>query len=278
MRVVLATSNPGKIRELQALLAPLGFEVLPQSLFTAVSVPETGLSFVENAIIKARHAAGVSGLPAIADDSGLEVDALQGAPGILSARYAGEQASDQDNLCKLVAALKDVPPARRGARYRCALAWMRWDRDPAPLICQAQWDGRIIDTPRGTGGFGYDPVFELPEGFTAAELPAQDKNRVSHRGRALQMLVRALAAVPAPALALAPAMGEGGPSEEGPSAKGLSEKSPGDKITGTAGTSETATNKSATDDSALDPDARAEAATDASGAAADGTGEAGGER
>ncbi len=193
MQIVIATSNPGKLKELQALLAPLGFDVLPQSAFTDVSVAETGLSFVENAIIKARHAAGVSGLPAIADDSGLEVDALHGAPGIHSARYAGEHASDAENLRKLLDQLRAVPPGKRSARYRCALAFLRWDSDPAPLLCQAHWDGAIIDAPRGTAGFGYDPIFELPAlGLTVAELPASQKNRLSHRGRALQDLVSRL--------------------------------------------------------------------------------------
>lgn len=195
MRVVVATNNPGKLQELRALLAPLAFEVLPQSAFTSVAVDETGLTFVENAILKARHAAEISGLPAIADDSGLEVDALHGAPGIHSARYAGDEASDDANLKKLLAELRAVPESQRAARYRCALVFMRWNLDPAPLVCQASWEGRIIDTPRGSGGFGYDPVFELPDrGVTAAELPAQEKNRLSHRGRALQELASQLQA------------------------------------------------------------------------------------
>lgn len=193
MRIVLATSNPGKLKELQALLAPLALEVLPLGNFTTVAADETGLSFVENALLKARHAASAAGLPAIADDSGLEVDALQGAPGIYSARYAGEDASDLDNLNKLVAAMRGLPAFQRSARYRCALAFMRWDRDPAPLICQASWEGRIIDEPRGSGGFGYDPVFELVErGLTVAQLPLEEKNHLSHRGRALQELVAQL--------------------------------------------------------------------------------------
>jgi XTP/dITP diphosphohydrolase len=193
MRIVLATNNPGKLKELQDLLAPLAVEVLPQAAFTHESIEETGLSFVENAILKARHAAEHAGLPAIADDSGLEVDALQGAPGIFSARYAGERATDLDNLNELVAALRGVPAAQRTARYRCALAFMRWDRDPAPIVCQASWEGRIIDTPRGTGGFGYDPIFELPgRSLTAAELPADEKNRLSHRGVALRQLIAEL--------------------------------------------------------------------------------------
>lgn len=188
MRLVLATNNSGKIDELQALLAPLDIEVLRQSQFTQVAAEETGLSFVENAILKARHAARASGLPAIADDSGIEVDALRGAPGIYSARYAGAAASDQDNLEKLLRELRDVPPAQRTARYRCALAFMRWDLDPSPLVCQASWEGRIIDTPRGHGGFGYDPIFEIGA-VTVAEMPATEKNQRSHRGQALRLLV-----------------------------------------------------------------------------------------
>lgn len=188
MRLVLATNNSGKIDELQALLAPLDIEVLRQSQFTQVAAEETGLSFVENAILKARHAARASGLPAIADDSGIEVDALRGAPGIYSARYAGAAAGDQDNLEKLLRELRDVPPAQRTARYRCALAFMRWDLDPSPLVCQASWEGRIIDTPRGHGGFGYDPIFEIGA-VTVAEMPATEKNLRSHRGQALRLLV-----------------------------------------------------------------------------------------
>lgn len=192
MRLVIATNNPGKLSELQALLAPLAIEVLPQSQFTSVAADETGLSFVENAILKARHAARVSGLPAIADDSGIEVDALHGAPGIYSARYAGEHASDQANLDKLLLELRDVTATQRSARYRCALALMRWDLDPAPLVCQASLEGRIIDTPRGTGGFGYDPIFEISPGVTVAELGAREKNQLSHRGQALRLLVEQL--------------------------------------------------------------------------------------
>lgn len=197
MLLVLATSNPGKLRELQALLAPLAFEVRSLSAYTDATVAETGQTFVENAILKARHAAGIAGLPAIADDSGLEVDALHGAPGIRSARYAGAHASDADNLCKLIDELRGVPPVQRSARYRCALVLMRWESDPAPLVCQSHWEGRIIDAPRGTRGFGYDPIFELPDrGLTAAELPDAEKNRLSHRGQALRALVEQLRASP----------------------------------------------------------------------------------
>ena len=193
LRLVIATGNAGKLKELRQLLPPPGFEVLPQSEFTSVSVEETGLSFVENAILKARHAAQASGLPAIADDSGLEVDALGGAPGIYSARYAGEGASDEDNLRKLLAALEGKPLAERTARYQCALAFMRSPVDASPLICQASWEGRITTQPRGTGGFGYDPIFELPDrGVTVAELPAEEKNLLSHRGKALRALVARL--------------------------------------------------------------------------------------
>jgi len=193
MRIVLATGNAGKLRELQALLSPRGVEVVAQSQFTTVGAQETGLSFVENAILKARHAAHVSGLPAIADDSGIEVDALHGAPGIYSARYAGPRASDQDNLAKLLHELRDVPASRRGARYQCALAFMRWDLDPSPIVCQASWEGRLIDVPRGSGGFGYDPIFELPDrGLTAAELAPLEKNLISHRAQALRELLEKL--------------------------------------------------------------------------------------
>ena len=193
MRVVLATGNPGKLQELQAMLEPLGIEVVPLSQFTRAAVAETGLTFVENAIIKARHAAQLAQLPAIADDSGLEVDGLQGAPGIYSARYAGEHASDEDNLRKLLAALDGRKAAERTARYCCALVYLRWGHDPFPLISQASWEGRIGEVPRGSGGFGYDPIFELPErAMTVAEMPAEEKNRLSHRGQALRGLVAQL--------------------------------------------------------------------------------------
>jgi XTP/dITP diphosphohydrolase len=193
MRIVLATGNVGKLRELQAVLQFRDVEVVPQSQFTAVSADETGLSFVENAILKARHAARASGLPAIADDSGIEVDELHGAPGIYSARYAGPHATDQENLDKLLHAMRGVPASRRGAKYRCAIVYMRWDLDPAPIVCQTQWAGRLIDTPRGAGGFGYDPIFELPDrGLTAAELSPLEKNLISHRARALRELIEKL--------------------------------------------------------------------------------------
>jgi XTP/dITP diphosphohydrolase len=193
MRIVLATNNAGKLRELQALLEPLAFEVVPLEQFTSAAAAETGLTFVENAILKARHAARAAKLPALADDSGLEVDALHGAPGIYSARYAGEHASDTENLDKLLSELRGRPADQRTARYCCALAFLRWDNDPFPLLSQASWEGRIAQAARGSGGFGYDPVFELPErGVTAAELPAEEKNRISHRALALRELVEGL--------------------------------------------------------------------------------------
>jgi XTP/dITP diphosphohydrolase len=193
VRVVLATGNPGKVQELRAMLEPLAIEVVPLSQFTRETVPETGLTFVENAIIKARYAAQLARLPAIADDSGLEVDALHGAPGIYSARYAGEHASDDDNLRKLLTVLAQRKPAERTGRYCCALVYMRWAEDPFPLISQATWEGRIADAPRGSGGFGYDPIFELPQrALTVAELPAAEKNLLSHRGQALRGLVAQL--------------------------------------------------------------------------------------
>lgn len=193
MRVVLATNNAGKLRELQALLAPLKYEVLPKSQFTGEEVAETGTSFVENALIKARHAARASGLPAIADDSGIEVDALQRAPGIYSARYAGVNASDEENLQKLLQALANVAESQRSARYRCALVYVRDAADSSPLVCEATWEGQISRQPRGSGGFGYDPIFWLPDHrCTSAELSSEEKNRISHRAKALQQLLVSL--------------------------------------------------------------------------------------
>ena len=192
-RLVLATGNAGKLREMRAILAPWNVEVLPQSDFTAASADETGLSFVENAILKARFAAEASGLPAIADDSGLEVDALHGAPGIYSARYAGPDADDAANNARLLRELDAVPDGGRTARYRCAMVFLRWPLDPAPVVRQASWEGRIARLPRGTGGFGYDPLFLVGDGeVMAAELEAAHKNSISHRGKALRALVAAL--------------------------------------------------------------------------------------
>jgi XTP/dITP diphosphohydrolase len=192
-RLVLATGNAGKLREMRAILAPWCVEVRPQSEFTAASAEETGLSFVENAILKARFAAEASGLPAIADDSGLEVDALHGAPGIYSARYASPDADDAANNARLLRELDAIPDHERTARYRCAMVFMRWPLDPAPIVRQASWDGRIARLPRGTGGFGYDPLFLVGDGdVMAAELEAAHKNSISHRGKALRALVTAL--------------------------------------------------------------------------------------
>ena len=189
MKVVLASGNPGKLRELAELLAPSGLEVLPQSAFGIETPPETGATFRDNALLKARHAAGLAALPALADDSGIEVDALHGRPGVYSARYAGEGASDEANLRKLLAELEGVPEGARGARYQCVIALARRSDDPDPLITTGTWEGRITTAPRGSGGFGYDPVF-LPQGSTrtAAELDPAEKNAVSHRGQALRAL------------------------------------------------------------------------------------------
>lgn len=191
--IVLASNNPGKVREFNALLADHHIEVVPQSQFGVAEADETGLSFVENAILKARNAAAHTGLPAIADDSGLEVDALNGAPGIYSARYAGVGAGDRANLEKLLADLKDVPEAQRTARFQCLMVYMRHANDPTPLICQGTWEGRILFEPRGSQGFGYDPVFFVPtHDCSSAELPPEVKNALSHRGQALRKLVAAL--------------------------------------------------------------------------------------
>ena len=189
-QIVLASNNPGKVREIGQMLADLDLEVLPQSAFKIEEVEETGLSFVENAILKARHAAANSGLPAIADDSGLEVDALNGAPGIYSARYAGAGATDTQNLQKLLADLKKVPQEQRTARFQCLLVYMRHAQDPTPRIYQGTWEGRITFEPRGESGFGYDPVFFVPShNCTSAELAPEVKNALSHRGQALRKLV-----------------------------------------------------------------------------------------
>jgi XTP/dITP diphosphohydrolase len=197
-RIVLASNNPGKVREFNQLFAGLDLEVVPQSEYAVPEIEETGLSFVENALLKARNAAQHSGLPAIADDSGLEVDALNGAPGIYSARYAGKGASDEQNLKKLLADIKDVPDSKRAARFQCLLVHLRHALDPTPLICQGTWEGRILFEPRGTHGFGYDPVFFVPtHGCASAELPPEVKNSLSHRGQALRQLVHSLAARPA---------------------------------------------------------------------------------
>ncbi len=192
-KVVLASSNAGKLREINQLIGGLNMEAVPQSDFGVPDADETGLTFVENAILKARHAAQLTGLPAIADDSGLEVDALNGAPGIYSARFAGMGASDADNLQKLLAELKEVPEDQRTARFQCLMVFMSHAEDPTPLICQGSWEGRILFAPQGENGFGYDPLFWVPgEQCTSAELPSELKNRLSHRGQALQKLLSVL--------------------------------------------------------------------------------------
>ncbi|WP_219951825.1 XTP/dITP diphosphatase [Dickeya zeae] len=191
--VVLATGNAGKVRELAGLLADFGLGVVAQTTLGVDSAEETGLTFIENAILKARHAARATGLPAIADDSGLAVNALGGAPGIYSARYAGEDASDQQNLDKLLAVLDNVPDEQRQASFHCVLVYLRHADDPTPLVCHGSWQGVITRAPAGEGGFGYDPVFFVPQlGKTAAELSREEKNAHSHRGQALRQLLDAL--------------------------------------------------------------------------------------
>lgn len=192
-KIVLASNNKGKVREINQLLAGLAIEVVPQAAFGTLDVEETGQTFVENAILKARHASHHTGLPAIADDSGLEVDVLQGAPGIYSARYAGPGASDADNVDKLLKTLPHTPAGERTARFQCLMVYMRYPTDPTPIICQGTWEGGILTEPRGDNGFGYDPIFLVPElNQSAAELDAQTKNRLSHRGQALKLLLDAL--------------------------------------------------------------------------------------
>jgi XTP/dITP diphosphohydrolase len=191
-RIVLATGNPGKVRELGDLLADSGIEILPQSDFDVPEAEETGLTFVENALLKARNASRWTNLPAIADDSGLEVDALDGAPGIYSARYAGPGSTDADNNEKLLEALIETPDEQRSARFRCVIVYLRHAADPAPLIAQGVWEGRVLHAPQGEGGFGYDPLFFVPgENCAAAELDKARKGQLSHRGQALRAFLDA---------------------------------------------------------------------------------------
>jgi XTP/dITP diphosphohydrolase len=198
-KIVLATGNQGKVKELAHLLRDQPFEIVPQSDFNVPDVAETGTTFVENAIIKARHAAKITGLPTIADDSGLEVDALDGAPGVYSARYAADitlniEPSDNDNTNKLLNALVDVPEAQRTARFHCVLVYLKHEHDPTPIICHGVWQGTISTAKHGEQGFGYDPVFWQNDlQMTSAQLPRDLKNKLSHRGQALIQLVEKLA-------------------------------------------------------------------------------------
>ncbi|WP_072570519.1 MULTISPECIES: XTP/dITP diphosphatase [unclassified Enterobacter] len=192
-KVVLATGNAGKVRELASLLNDFGLDVVAQTELGVDSVEETGLTFIENAIIKARHAAKVTGLPALADDSGLAVDVLGGAPGIYSARFSGVDATDQQNLEKLLEELQDVPDDKRQAQFHCVLVYMRHADDPTPLVCHGSWQGVITREQAGNGGFGYDPIFFVPSlGKTAAELTREEKSAISHRGQALKLLLEAM--------------------------------------------------------------------------------------
>lgn len=192
-KIVLASNNPGKLEELQVLLKDCGYDVHPQREFSITDVEETGLTFVENAIIKARHACQHSGLPALADDSGIEVDALKGAPGIYSARYSGAGATDEKNNLKLLQELSEVPENERTARYQCVLVFMRHATDPTPLICQGSWEGHILKEPVGDNGFGYDPLFYVPTHHcSSAQLHKEVKNSISHRAIALRHLLAEL--------------------------------------------------------------------------------------
>lgn len=196
-KIVLATGNQGKVKELASLLATHQIEIVPQSDFNVPDVEETGTTFVENAIIKARHAAKITGLPAIADDSGLEVDALNGAPGVYSARYASditETPTDDDNTNKLLAALKNTQDKQRSARFHCVLVYMQHENDPTPIICHGVWQGSISREKQGSQGFGYDPIFWQDDlQMSSAQLPRDIKNNLSHRGQALAKLVIELA-------------------------------------------------------------------------------------
>ncbi len=188
-KIVLASGNKGKLKEFNHILNDLLVEVVPQSNFDVVDAEETGLSFVENAILKARHAAKATGLPALADDSGLEVDALAGAPGIYSARFSGDGATDQTNNALLLDKLSGLTPEQRTARFRCVLVFMRSASDPTPLICQGTWEGSILEQPCGENGFGYDPLFWIPElSKASAQLAPEQKNKLSHRGQAVALL------------------------------------------------------------------------------------------
>lgn len=192
-KIVLATNNQGKVKELASLLANSGFDIVSQREFAVPDAEETGLTFIENAIIKARHASALTQLPAIADDSGIAVDYLGGQPGIYSARYAGHHGSDAENNHKLLAALAGVPTEQRQAQFHCALVYLRHAEDPVPIICHGIWHGVILTAPHGDGGFGYDPLFYIPElDCTSADLSREQKNQLSHRGQALKQLLTLL--------------------------------------------------------------------------------------
>ena len=193
-KIVLASSNTGKLREIQAVLDQQYYTLVKQSEFDVPDIPETGTTFVENAIIKARHAAEQTGLPALADDSGIEVDALQGAPGVYSARYAGTHGDDEANNSKLLAELKNTDEEHRTARFQCVIVYMRHAQDPMPIICEGTWEGKILREITGENGFGYDPLFFVPtHGCSSAELDPAEKNRISHRAQALKKLITSLA-------------------------------------------------------------------------------------
>jgi len=195
-KLILASSNQGKLKEMSQILTPLGLEIVTQSEFSVKDVEETGLSFVENAILKARHATSNSNLPAVADDSGIEVDMLNGAPGIYSARFAGDNASDEDNLQLLIDKVKESGLYEPRARYQCIIVYMRHADDPTPIIAQGTWEGVLLTESRGTNGFGYDPIFYVPtHQCTSAELQPEEKNRISHRGQALRELLGKLSAI-----------------------------------------------------------------------------------
>lgn len=189
-KIILASNNQGKLREIRTILQPLAFDLVSQTEYGVKEIPETGLTFVENAILKARHASQQSGFPALADDSGLVVDALKGQPGIYSARYAGPTATDQMNIAKLLADLENTPASKRKASFYCVIVLLQHAADPVPIICQSVWHGEILLTPQGANGFGYDPVFYVPElKCSAAELTLEIKNKFSHRAQALRQLV-----------------------------------------------------------------------------------------
>jgi len=195
-KIVFASSNAGKVREVDQLLEGLNVEVVPLSEFNVPEIEETGLTFLENSILKARNAAHHTGLPAIADDSGIAVDLLQGRPGIYSARFAGVSASDEDNLKKLIEMIKPFPEDQRTARFICSMVYLRHENDPTPIIAQGVWEGQLVIDPKGENGFGYDPIFYLSsQQCTSAELTSEIKNTLSHRGQALRKLLEKLSSL-----------------------------------------------------------------------------------